>query len=359
MRESDRIVIYPNGGRVASKSADNPDSLRGEKLGGVVLDEFAQIKEETWFEVLRPALTDLKGWALFIGTPKGKNWAYRLFERAKVVKNWDCFQMPTSSNPYIDPEEIADAKVHMSEEAFAQEFEADFGYSQYLVFPEVNPDFHEWRGPVPEFISYHGGMDFGGDTIGAHKSATAIAGRTEKDELIIFAAFKQSGPNIAERQLNWYWEQDNRLKEVSHAARVSYNGIISRADKSQSVAIQFMRNSGVHVFPTKGGPDSVEAGIEIMHRRFKLRTKGEGDSGPTLYWLRPESRIAEGCHFVRDDLMKYRYPEPKDVDEVQKKNPLKVDDDLVDAIRYLVEGVDGLIIGDPQKLYAGSIPKIV
>ncbi len=56
--------------------------------------------------------------------------------------------------------------------------------------------------------------------------------------------------------------------------------------------------------------------------------------------------------------MKYRYPEPRDEDKEQHKNPLKVDDDLMDAIRYMDEGVDGVVIGDPQKLYSASIPRL-
>ena len=75
---------------------------------------------------------------------------------------------------------------------------------------------------------------------------------------------------------------------------------------------------------------------------------------PTLYWY----QHGEGIHFVREDLMKYRYYEPKGADEVQKENPMKVDDDLVDAIRYMVEGVEGIVIGNPQELYAGMVGRL-
>ena len=87
IRETEKTVIIPRQGEagvVMIKSADDPDSLRGEGLRGITLDEFAQTKEYAWSEVLRPALMDYKGWAIFIGTPRGKNWAYRLFESARI-----------------------------------------------------------------------------------------------------------------------------------------------------------------------------------------------------------------------------------------------------------------------------------
>lgn len=378
IKETEKTVIIPrNGipGTVMIKSADDPDSLRGEGLHAIVLDEFAQIKPYTWTEVLRPALADYKGWAIFIGTPKGKNWAYRLFESAKNRKDWAAFKIPTaitedgtastpvigSNNPYIDFNELEDARGDLTPEEFAQEFLADFGVSQYLVFPEVSVETHEWQGKLPEFVAYYGGIDFGGDTIGAHKSAVALAGRTAHDELIIFAVFKQSGPNIAERQINWIYEQENRLKELCQALHQPYHQPIYRADKSQMMGIQLVHNSGLALYKTRGGPDSVEAGIEAMHRRLNKRTTqvtypsgSREEQKPRLYWW----HSGEGCHFVRDDLMAYRYPEPKDADEVQRKNPLKINDDLVDAIRYLVEGADLAVIGDPQELYSGMIPRI-
>lgn len=371
IREADMSIIFKNGGTITIKSAVNPDSLRGEKLGGAVMDEFAQIPEVTWTEVIGPSLADLKGWCDFVGTPKGKNWGYQLYRSAENRKDWAAFQLPTaitedgtantpvigSNNPFVDIDEMERQRLEMSPETFAQEWLADFGASQYLVYPEVSPEFHEWRGPVPEFISYHGGMDFGGDTIGAHKSATAISGLTKKDELITIAAFLQSGPNIAERQYNWTWEQELKLADMCRELKRPYYGTIYRADKSQMVGIQFMQQSGLKVFKTKGGPDSVNEGIELLHRRLKLRPDdgaNEQDKGklrPRLFWLK-------GVPWVGDALMSYRYPEPHNDGRVESKNPLKVDDDMVDAIRYMVEGVDRGPIGDPMQMYQNLVPRI-
>jgi len=371
IREADMSIIFRNGGTITIKSAVNPDSLRGEKLGGAVFDEFAQIPEVTWTEVIGPSLADLEGWCDFVGTPKGKNWGYKLYQMALKRAGWSGFQLPTaitedgtahtrvigSNNPYVGIEEMERQREEMSPETFAQEWLADFGASQYLVYPEVSAEFHEWRAPVPEFMSYHGGMDFGGDTIGAHKSGTAIAGLSKKDELIIIAAFLQAGPNIAERQYNWAWEQELKLAEIHRELRRPYNGVIYRADKSQMTAIQFMRNSGLKVFKTKGGPDSVNEGVEMVHRRLKLRPDaGAPESGknrlrPRLFWLK-------GVPWIEDALTSYRYAEPHGDGRVEHKNPLKVDDDMPDTVRYLVEGVDHGPIGDPQQLYSSYIPRI-
>lgn len=380
IREADMACIFPNGGRIVIKSAVNPDSLRGEKLGGLVLDEFAQITEVTWSEVLRPSLADLKGWAMFIGTPKGRNWGMKLFEAAKNRPNWEAFKIPTAvtedgtadtkvigtNNPYIAVEELEQTRNEMSSEQFGQELLADFGASQYQVYPELAEETHTWRGPVPEFLSYHGGMDFGGDTIGAHYSTTVIAGKTAKDELIIIAAFKQAGVNVAERQYNWAVEQELKLAEVSKMMRRPYEGIMYRADKTQMVAIQLIRRSGLKVWPTKGGPDSVNGGIELLHRRLKLRQEMSTEALPGSKDLpigpekvpKPRLFVLPGVPFVLEDLMAYRYPEPHNDGRVESKNPMKVDDDMADAVRYMVEGADRGLIGDPQLLYGPLVPRL-
>lgn len=123
-----RTITLPNGGEVAVRSADNPDSLRGEGLDFVVFDECAFIQEEAWTEAVRPALSDRKGRALFISTPKGNNWFWRLWQRCidDHDAEWRGWQLPTSDNPYIDPAEIEAARRGLPERIFAQEYLAQF-----------------------------------------------------------------------------------------------------------------------------------------------------------------------------------------------------------------------------------------
>ena len=128
VRQAERIATLPNGGEIQVRSADNPDSLRGEGLDFVVMDECAFIHEDAWQEALRPALADRKGRALFISTPKGRNWFWRLWQRCLDDHDheWRGWQLPTAANPYIDPAEIEAARLGLPERIFAQEFLAQF-----------------------------------------------------------------------------------------------------------------------------------------------------------------------------------------------------------------------------------------
>ena len=128
IRQSERLVTFPNGGEIQVRSADNPDSLRGEGLDFVVMDECAFIHEDAWQEAIRPALADRKGRALFISTPKGRNWFWRIWQRCMDEHDteWHGWQLPTADNPYIDPAEIEAARLGLPERVFQQEFLAMF-----------------------------------------------------------------------------------------------------------------------------------------------------------------------------------------------------------------------------------------
>jgi predicted phage terminase large subunit-like protein len=133
--ETERRIEMPGGGSVTIKSADEPDSLRGSGLDGVVLDEAATIKEEAWTAGIRPALIDKQGWATFIGTPKGMNWYHKLFERAGGDSGWERWQRPTSDNPLISPEEIDEARRDLASSLLAaQELGAQFVANGGTVF---------------------------------------------------------------------------------------------------------------------------------------------------------------------------------------------------------------------------------
>lgn len=118
-------ITLPSGGTIQLRSSDNPDSLRGATLDGVVFDEAAQAKTEAW-PTLRPTLSVRKGWALFISTPKGLNWFHDLFEEAKDRKGWRTWTFPSTVNPYLDAEDVELARESMSSLVFSQEYEAEF-----------------------------------------------------------------------------------------------------------------------------------------------------------------------------------------------------------------------------------------
>ena len=122
VREADRELRVPGGGVIEVRSADNPQRLRGAGLDFVVLDEAAFIAQETWTEALRPALSDRRGGALFISTPKGHNWFFDLFEQASVLDDWARWQLPTSANPSIEPAELDQARSELGAMVFSQEY---------------------------------------------------------------------------------------------------------------------------------------------------------------------------------------------------------------------------------------------
>ena len=124
--ESELSVELYNGSRVRLYGADNPDALRGIYLDGCVLDEFADMRPQVWGEIVRPLLADRKGWAVFIGTPRGKNAFYELYEQAKGDADWFTLMLRASETGLIEADELADARKSMTEPQYEQEFECSF-----------------------------------------------------------------------------------------------------------------------------------------------------------------------------------------------------------------------------------------
>jgi len=127
--ENTATLTLINDRKIYLKGSDRPDTLRGVGLAYVVMDEYASMKQEVWEMILRPTLADVKGGALFIGTPAGKNHFYQLWLDAQLEENsseWEAFQFNSIDNPFLDPKEIEAARSTMSTQAFRQEFEATF-----------------------------------------------------------------------------------------------------------------------------------------------------------------------------------------------------------------------------------------
>ncbi len=124
--ETELRADFPNGARIRLFGAENPDSLRGMYLDAVVFDEVAQMPKRVWTEVIRPALSDRKGWGMFIGTPRGKNALYELWEDARRAPEWFAAMYRASETHIIDPDELDAAAREMSPEEYEQEFECSF-----------------------------------------------------------------------------------------------------------------------------------------------------------------------------------------------------------------------------------------
>ena len=149
-----------NGATISLKGADRPETMRGVSLKFLVMDEYADMKPEVFEQILRPALADQKGDALFIGTPMGRNHFYELYQYAEFENDptYKAWHFTSYDNPLLDAEEINVAKKSMSSYAFRQEFMASFEARGSEMFKEDWVKFTE----SPEYGDYYIAIDLAG-----------------------------------------------------------------------------------------------------------------------------------------------------------------------------------------------------
>ena len=190
INDSDLSIILKNNSIIQLKGADNEQSLRGVGLNFIVLDEFADIKPNAWYEVLRPTLSDTKGSALFCGSPKGFNFAYDLYTRKD--KEWESFKFTTIEGGQVDQEEIEQAKNDLDERTFQQEYLATFVnyagiiYYNFDINNNVIEDYKLHDGTI------HIGMDFNIDPM------CCVVAQEKDNKIIIFDEIQIWSSNTAE-----------------------------------------------------------------------------------------------------------------------------------------------------------------
>lgn len=162
IRESDKVFLFPGGGEIWFKSADNPDSLRGEGIDGLILDEADYIPGEVWSKILRPMLADRRGWAFFISTPREENgWFHELYKRGQADgETWASWSYPSETNPFLDPAEIDQARGEMSELEFLQEFMALFVGQPDAVYHNFRTALHVKPCKLDLSLPVYVGLDF-------------------------------------------------------------------------------------------------------------------------------------------------------------------------------------------------------
>jgi phage terminase large subunit len=124
--ESELRCDFPNGSRVTILGAENDQALRGIFLDGCVFDETQNISPVLFPEIIRPALADRKGWCIFIGTPKGQNYFYKLHKQALEEEDWWTATYKASETKVLDDKELSAAKRVMSKDLYEQEFQCSF-----------------------------------------------------------------------------------------------------------------------------------------------------------------------------------------------------------------------------------------
>ena len=222
--ESSLMLRLINGSVISLKGAEKPNNLRGRALDFVVLDEFADMRPEAWFEVIRPSLSDRQGSAVFIGTPKGRNHFYDLWAKGMDGANdWSSFQYTTLQGGNVPPEEIEAARNDLDERTFNQEYCAEFvtysGLIYYGFSRELSVfDCSDNGGTI------HIGMDFNLDPM----SAVMCIRKGEKlyafDEIVMYgsntdemvAEIKDRYPN---REIIVYPDPASRQRKTSAGGR--------------------------------------------------------------------------------------------------------------------------------------------
>jgi len=185
INESELSMKLVNGSTISLKGAEKPDNLRGRSVDFVVMDEFADMKPETWSEVLRPSLSDKQGYALFIGTPNGRNHFYDLW--TQDLDDWQSFQYTTLEGGNVPDYEIEAAKRDLDERTFKQEYEAAFvNYSGIIYYNFDRQESVESTLLGDDHL--HIGMDFNLDPMSAVVSIRDGSKLRIIDEIVIYGS---------------------------------------------------------------------------------------------------------------------------------------------------------------------------
>ena len=298
-----------NGSVISLKGAEKPNNLRGRALDFVVLDEFADMRPEAWYEVIRPSLSDRQGSALFIGTPKGRNHFYDLWARGKDgAPDWESFQYTTIEGGNVPETEIENAKADLDERTFKQEYEAAFVTYQGLIYYGFNReesvlDMKDDNGTL------HIGMDFNLDPMSAvicnRKGGKLIA----VDEIVMYGSntdemVSEIKDRYGNRNIIIYPDPASRQRKTSAGGRTD---------------LSILQNAGFSV-KAKNSHALVRDRINAVNSRLL-----SGDGERHLY-------ISPKCKQMIKSLERQTYKEGTSV-------PNKDDgfDHMNDALGYLVE----------------------
>jgi len=214
VNETNLSISLVNGSRIELRGADKADSLRGVGIHFLVLDEYQDMSEETWSMVLRPTLADTGGHAIFIGTPKSYNALYALYKLGQdpeqiAAGQWESWQFPTISSPYIALSEIAAAKADMDEKSFQQEFEASFTTMSGRVYYPFDRKEHVGNYQFDPKLPIWIGMDFNIDPMSAIIIQPQMSGELwAVDEIVQFSSNTEE---ICEAIDKKYWRNQRAI----------------------------------------------------------------------------------------------------------------------------------------------------
>ena len=168
INHSDLTITLKNNSTITLRGSDNEQSLRGVGLNFLCIDEFADVSQEAWFEVLRPTLSDTKGHALFCGSPRGfGNWSYELFKQGETNKEWASFKYTTIEGGNVDEDEVEQAKQDLDIRTFQQEYEATFVNYSGMIYYNFSRESNIIEKYEKDTAVLHIGLDFNVDPMSA------------------------------------------------------------------------------------------------------------------------------------------------------------------------------------------------
>lgn len=277
------------------------ETLRGQQYDLIVIDEVASMRNFWlhWQEVIRPTLTDTKGEALFISTPKGFNHFYDLFNQQAQDADYKSFHFTSYDNPYIPKEELDKARLELTEDRFAQEYLADFRKTEGLVYKEFNRAIHVYRDQVIQATSSFGALDFG-----FTNPCAILSFNTDSDlKYYVTHEFYKTG------------KTEDEIAEYVGAQGFNY----VYPDPESASGIATLRKRGINIREVTKGKDSIRNGINKVRELFKQNRLLIHESCSNLIW----------------ELETYSYPDKKDMRN-ENENPIDENNHAVDALRYAI-----------------------
>ena len=255
--ETSLTIRLINGSSIALKGAEKPNNLRGRALNFIVLDEFADMRPEAWFEVLRPSLSDRHSEddptrALFIGTPKGRNHFYDLWAKGvDGADGWESFQYTTVQGGNVSPSEIEQAKADLDERTFNQEYCAQFVTYSGLIYYNFDRATSVVKAEDDGGV-LHIGMDFNIDPMSAVIAQRKGSNLICIGEIVIYGSnsdemAKEIHQRYPNRQIIIYPDPAARQRKTSAGGRtdlsiLNNSGFMTKA-KSRHPAIRDRINS--------------------------------------------------------------------------------------------------------------------
>lgn len=301
INESRLEIDVVNGSKVHLRGWESIETLRGQKFDLIVLDEVAMMRNFwlNWQEVIRPTLTDTKGEALFISTPKGFNHFYDLFNLETKDRDFKSFHFTSYDNPHIPKEELDKAKTELTEDRFAQEYSADFRKTEGLVYKEFNRFRHIFNKEPDQgtLVKTFGGLDFG------FTNPCAVL-TIKKDKYANYWVCDE-----------WYKTGTTDAQIADYVAALKWEECYP--DPESASGIEELKSRGVNVREVLKNKDSIRNGINTIRELFKSN----------------RLKIHESCRNLIWELETYAYPDRKP-DHNEEEKPIKENDHAMDALRY-------------------------